>query len=225
MKKILNVLIIEDHPIVIEGYQRTFEVISSDDKNFEFNIASALCCETANFKINEYTISNSIDLVLLDLRLPASKDGKIISGEDLGYKIRDAFPNCKIIILTSLSDNYVLNTILKKLNPDGLVIKSEVSGQELKDAIISVLENRPYYSSSVLRLLRKQISSDFIVETIDRQILYHLSIGTKTKDLPEIVHLSLGGVERRKRRLKEIFNVDETNDNVLLKIAKDNGFI
>lgn len=102
MKKILNILIIEDHPMAIEGYQRTFEVISSDDRNLKFNIASALCCETANFKINEYTISNSLDLVLLDLRLPASKDGKIISGEDVGYKIRDVFPSCKIIIITSL---------------------------------------------------------------------------------------------------------------------------
>ncbi|MCK0115035.1 response regulator [Gelidibacter sp. F63206] len=225
MKKILNVLIIEDHPMVIEGYQRVFEEISSVDRNFKFNIASALCCETANFKINEYTISNSIDIVLLDLRLPASKDGKTISGEDVGYKIRDEFPNCKIIIITSLSDNYILNTILKKLNPDGLIIKSEISGRELKDAIFSVLDDKPYYSISVLRLLRKQISSDFVVEPVDRQILYHLSIGTKTKDLPKIVHLSLGGVERRKRQLKQIFNVDETNDNVLLKIAKDNGFI
>lgn len=225
MKKVLNILIVEDHPMVIEGYLTTFANISSDDENLKFRIESAMCCETAHLKIAESIVSDGLDLVLLDLRVPASKDGMIISGEDIGHKIKGIFPNCKIIVLTSISDNFRLNTILKKLNPDGLLIKSQVSGQDLKDAIRSVLDDKPYYSSYILKLLRKQVSSDLMLETVDRQILHHLSIGTRTKDLPKIVNLSMGGVERRKRRLKEIFNAEHSNDNMLIQIAKNHGFI
>lgn len=225
MKKALNVLIVEDHPMVIEVYQKTLTDISKDNISPKFNITTAMDCESANFRIDEYTSQNPLHLALLDLSLPASKDGKFISGDDLGQKIKKIFPNCKTIVITSLTENFRLNTIFKKLSPVGLLIKSDASVQTLKDAILSVLEDDPYYSSTILKLLRKQISNDFILENIDRQILYHLSIGTKTKDLPTIVNLSIGGVERRKRKLKNIFDLDGGNDDVLLQIAKENGFI
>lgn len=225
MEKSINILIIEDHPLVIEMYKNILRDISTASNDFIFNISSATCCESANYKINKYSTLNTLDLVLLDLRLPASNDGKVTSGDDLGYKIRDSFPNCKIIVITSLNDNFRLNTILKRLNPDGLLLKSDISGKALKNAIAAVLDDKPYYSITVLKLLRKQISTDIVLEDIDRQILYHLSLGTKTKDLPTIINLSLGGVERRKRKLKELFKLENANDNALLKTARKNGFI
>ncbi|MGC1630956.1 MAG: DNA-binding response regulator, partial [Gelidibacter sp.] len=86
MKKTLNILIIEDHPMVIEVYKKTLIDISKNNTALKFNITSAVCCESANFRIDEHANHNPLHLVLLDLSLPASKDGKLMSGDDLGHK-------------------------------------------------------------------------------------------------------------------------------------------
>ena len=56
-------------------------------------------------------------------------------------------------------------------------------------------------------------------------MLYLLSQGFKTKELTEVVHLSIAGIEKRKRRLNQIFNNDRNSDKILLKLAKEKGFI
>ena len=63
------------------------------------------------------------------------------------------------------------------------------------------------------------------MDKIDRQILYELSIGTKTKDLPNIVPLSIAGIEKRKRILKRVFDVEYQGDKALITKAREKGFI
>jgi hypothetical protein len=63
--------------------------------------------------------------------------------------------------------------------------------------------------------------NDFLLDKIDRRLLYQLSIGTKTTDLPEILPPSIAGVEKRKRN----FNVSNLDDKGLITIVKEKGFI
>ena len=63
------------------------------------------------------------------------------------------------------------------------------------------------------------------IDKIDRQILYELSIGTRMKDLPKIVPLSIAGIEKRKRILKEVFDVEDQGDKALIMKARELGFI
>ena len=44
-------------------------------------------------------------------------------------------------------------------------------------------------------------------------------------ELPDILNMSIGGIERRKRQLKEVFDVSGEEDKVLIAIAKEKGFI
>ena len=83
----------------------------------------------------------------------------------------------------------------------------------------------PSFSKTVLNILRTHINHDFFVDKIDQDILYQLSIGTKMIDLPTVIPLSKGGIESRKRRLKEIFNIENENDKALVQLAKEKGFI
>jgi hypothetical protein len=76
-----------------------------------------------------------------------------------------------------------------------------------------------------VKLLRKQVANDFILDNIDRKILYELSLGTRMKDLPSVLPLSIAGIEKRKRHLQEIFNIKGGGDKELLLVAKEKGFI
>jgi len=224
MENVYNVLIIDDHPLIIDAYRSALSNVSLKDADLEFKIDTANDCDSGYDKITGAKKGNAIDLVFLDIKLPPSKDGKILSGEDLGIKIKELLDPVKIIVSTTFNDNYRVNNILKSLNPDGFLIKNDVSPENLVSAIKKVIADPPYYSKTVIKLLRKHILNDIILDKVDRQLLYELSIGTKMKDLPNILPLSIAGIERRKRHLKEVFEV-KTDDKELLQKAKDRGFI
>ncbi len=225
MSKIYNVLIVDDHPIIADAYKSAFDFISSENENVEFDISIVNNCDDAIEEINKAAKTKGIDIVFLDISLPPSSDGKFLSGEDIGVKIRQVLPTCKIIIATTFNDNYRIQVILKNVNPDGFLIKNDVNKNELVTSIQSILAETPYYSKSVLELFRKQSSSDYKLDKIDRQLLYEMSIGTKMKDLPSIIPMSMTGLEKRKKQLKVLFEVKENDDRELILKAKEKGFI
>ena len=225
MNKIYNVLLIDDHPIISDAYKSAFEFISAENSEFNFEISIVTNSDDAILKITEASKSNGIDIVFLDISLPPSSDGKILSGEDLGVEIRKLLPNCKILVATTYNDNYRIQVILKNVNPDGFLIKNDVNKEELVTSIKTVMDGTPYYSKSVLELFRKQSAIDYKLDKIDRQLLYEMSIGTKMKDLPTIIPMSMAGLEKRKKQLKQLFGVQDNDDRQLILKAKEKGFI
>ena len=225
MKRVYKVLLIDDHPIILEVYKTALKNAGLSIENTTFEIETAQNSDIALQKIAIASKSDGYDIIFLDIKLPPSSDGKILSGEDIGVKINQLLPNSKIIISTTFNDNYRVQNILKNVNPDGFLIKNDIDTEELIEAIKTVIFDPPYYSKSVIKLLRKQISSDYLLDKIDRQLLYELSIGTKMKDLPNVIPMSIAGIEKRKRQLKEMFNVQENEDRELILKAKEKGFI
>ncbi|MCD2258070.1 response regulator [Psychroserpens luteolus] len=221
-----SVLIIDDHPLITEAYKTAFDYYSKQNENITFSIDTVQDCDTSMDMINDiFKKKKVLDIVFLDIKLPPSKDGKIISGEDLGLKINKLLPNTKIIVSTTFNDNYRVHSIFKSLNPDGFLIKNDITPKELIETIDTIINDPPYYSKTVIRLLRKQVANDFLLDNIDRKILYELSIGTRMKDLPSILPLSIAGIEKRKRHLKHLFNIKSVDDRELLLVAKEKGFI
>lgn len=226
MDNTYSVLIIDDHPLIIEAYKTAFSFVTKENNKVIFNIEVAQDCDAANDFIEDYAAKNKkLDIIFLDISLPSSKDRKILSGEDLGIKINSLLPNAKIIVSTTLNDNYRVHSIFKSLNPDGFLIKNDITPKELLDTIKTIITDPPYYSKTVTKLLRKYISNDFLLDDIDRRILHELSIGTKMKDLPDILPLSLAGIEKRKRTLKQVFGLENSDDKKLLLLAREKGFI
>lgn len=225
MSKIYNVLLVDDHPIIADAYKSAFDYISSEKNDIEFNISIVNNCDDAVKHVVNASKGKGLDIVFLDISLPPSSDGKFLSGEDIGIKIKQLMPKCKVLIATTYNDNYRIQVILKNVNPDGFLIKNDINKEELVASIRSILSGSPYYSKSVLELFRKQTSIDYRLDKIDRQLLYEMSIGTKMKDLPNIIPMSLAGLEKRKKHLKELFGVQDNFDRELIQKAKEKGFI
>ena len=221
----MNILIVEDHPLISDAYENALLHVSSKNTGIKFNINRVTNCDDAYLMIKGAQKTKVIDIVFLDIKLPPSKNGEIISGEDLGIKIRTLLPKTKIIIATTYNDNYRISSIFKSINPEGFLIKNDLNPKELVLAIEKIIDNDPYYSKSVVRLMRKLTSNDLIIDDIDRKLLYELSRGTKMSELTQIIPLSLAALERRKRLLKELFNVDSKSDRDLLEVAEQKGFI
>lgn len=225
MQQKKHVLIVEDEPLIVNSIEMALNHISDSDMCCEFKICKAKDCDTGLEQLEKALHGIPIDIVILDISIPPSINKLLLCGEDLGQQVRCYFPNAKIIVLTSYNDNYRLNSILKSLNPEGFLIKTEIDLNGLIQAISTIVIEPPFYSKAILKLMRKHIANDFVLDKIDRQLLYHLSKGTKNKDLPNFLALSKGGIERRKRNLIELFGIDGNDDKKLLAIAEEKGFL
>ncbi|UGU16860.1 response regulator [Sinomicrobium kalidii] len=222
VKKELKILMVDDHPMILEGYKN---VLLQIDTGYDLAIDVAGNCDTAYSKILQAIPENHYNIIFLDISLPPSADGEIMSGEDLGIRVKELSPKTKIIVLTMFDDNFRIRNIMANLEPDSFILKNEATASILTTAFKTILDDVPYYSPTVTKLLKAQLSNTFVLDKIDRSIIYHLSKGTKTKQLPEYINLSLRAIENRKRRLKDVFGLENGDDRALLDKARECGYI
>ena len=123
------------------------------------------------------------------------------------------------------NESFRIHNIIKEINPDGFLIKSDLTSMELADAFQQILKSPPYYSSTVNNYVKQTITSEIYLDDINRKILYLLSQGTKTRSLGEYVSLSTSAVEKRKKQLKLLFSVSDGKDESLLREARKKGFL
>ncbi|WP_417887123.1 response regulator [Zunongwangia sp.] len=217
----ITVLLIDDHSLILEGYKN----ILLNDQIINYKIDTALNCQEAYQKLNSAKKGYFFyDVVCVDMNLPAFEEEELYSGEDLGILIRNWFPDSKLVVLTMHTDNFRIYNILKNLKPDTFLLKGDISPQEFELALRKTTKGEIYYSHSINSMMRLTLSNDFVLDKIDRTILYYLSKGIKTRRLSEFIPLSLAGIEKRKRVMKEIFDV-EGGDYVLIEHAKKHGFL
>lgn len=226
MKQSYNILIIDEHPMVIECYKDALTFLSSTDSKFKFKIDTATDILTAIKKVKSCIPQNNPhDLILLAISLPRCDTYKLNSGEELGHFIKEIIPNVKIIVITSQNDNIRLFSIISNLNPHGLIIKTDMSSQDLLIAIKYVISGSIYYSKSANEILRKKANQTIVLDHIDIDIMVELSNGSKMKDLQQLIRLTKSGIEKRKRLLKQKFNIASNRDRDLILSAKRMGYI
>ena len=213
----IKLLIIEDHNIIAHAYEN----ILNNIPNVNFNIAFAKNCDEAIQELQRI----KPQIVFLDLQLPISKNERFISGEDIGLLIRRKHPNTKILVLTSITDHIRIINIINELNPEGFMIKSDIEAADLKTAINQVLNGQKYYSRIIEGYRNQTTINGITIDNFDRQILYHLSMGEKTKDLAKYIPLSTRAIEVRKTKLKTLLDSSSDNNFNLVKYAKKIGLI
>lgn len=224
MNQKIKILMIDDHPMIIEGYQNTLLFTKKENQVLEIDIANN-CDQAISFMDKAVEKDTPYHVLFVDISLPPSKDGLMTSGEDLASYARKVLPNAKIIILTMFNESFRIHNIIKTIDPEGFLIKSDLTSSELASAFQAVLNNPPFYSGTVNSFIRKAISSDIVIDEKSRKILHLLSQGVKTKNLVQHLDISLSAIEKRKKQLREIFEVNDGQDETLLNAARDRGFV
>jgi DNA-binding NarL/FixJ family response regulator len=214
---------VDDHPIIIEGYQNVLMATKEEDQTLLVDTANN--CDTAVIMIERASKAIHYDVCFFDISLPGSEDGKYTSGEDLALLAKKLLPNAKIVILTMFNESFRIHNIIKEIDPDGFLIKSDLTSMELADAFQQILKSPPYYSSTVNNFVKKSFTSEIYVDDINRKILHLLSQGVKTKSLNEYINLSTSALEKRKKQLKFLFSVEDGKDESLLREAREKGYL
>ena len=218
----LNVFMADDHPFIIEAYNNT---INSYADEYKITVVKASDCKEAYDILNDEHIPN-FDLAFLDVSMPSYEEKNILSGEDVARVLKSKQPRCKIVLLTMLSDSLRVLNIIKNINPNGLIIKNDLTFDELKNAFERIIHGENYYSQTVVKYVSQSVSMQSnLIDELDRQILYHISRGVKTKNIPMYTSMSLSTIEKRKLNLKELFDAKGGSDEDLIREAKNRGFL
>ena len=216
----LQVLMVDDHPPMIEGYK---SILSFNSFGYQLNTTAAHSCESAYDFITR--AKYPFDIVFLDLTLPPCLEKKLNSGEDLVPVVKRHHPNAKIIILTSHSESIVLFKIMKEHQLDGILVKSDFQAEELIRAFDTVVKGGSYFSETVVNHQKSWEEKSKVMDSYNRQILLLLSQGIKTKNLPNLLHLSKSAIDKRKAIIKQIFGIDKGTDEDILREARRQGLI
>lgn len=216
----LNVLMIDDHQPIIEGYKA---ILSFNPQGYIVNATAANCCEEA-FRIIT-TSKTQYDVVLVDLTMPPYPEENLHSGEDLVPLIKSYFPKAKIMMLTSHSQSLLLYRLLKNCDPDGLLVKSDFTVRDFLTAFDIIVRGEPFYTSTVINLKKEMNKTQKIWDNYNRQILMLLAEGVQTKSLPDYLNLSKSAIDKRKAIIKEFFGVEKGTDEDIIRAARKQGLI
>lgn len=219
----IKTLIVDDHPFIIEAYKNAIKKYSL--QGLEFVVTQANDCKSG-YELIEGNNAKEFDLAFFDISMPEYAEKGIFSGEDLAVLLRNRPTPCKIILLTMHTELLKIKSIIKNVNPDGLIIKNDLTFDELIFAIDKILNDGNYFSQTVIKLIGQSTQSTTIeLDIFDKQILRQLAKGIKTKDLPDSIPLSLSAIEKRKLNIRELLDLNDASDIDLIRVAKDRGII
>lgn len=216
----LQVLMVDDHPPIIEGYK---SILSFNSFGYVLETTAAYSCEAAYNAVTN--AKHPYNIVFLDLTLPSFPEKNLNSGEDLIAVVKKYQPQAKIMILTSHSESIVLYKIMKEHQLDGVLVKSDFQSHDLLNAFDIIVRGGTYYSHTIVKHQKTWDEKSKVMDSYNRQILLLLSQGVKTKNLPDLLHLSKSAIDKRKAIIKQIFGIDKGTDEDILNEARKQGLI
>lgn len=214
----MKFLIVDDHPMTVEGYKNA---IANSFGDVTFTVASD--CKAAYTEIQKARGVHSFEIAFIDKNIPEYTDEKLFSGIDIAALIKSTLPHCKIIFITAHTEYLVIYDIYKKIKPEGLVSKGELTPQNLISIINTVRDGEDYASPLVKECIKEIWMKELMVDDYNRQILYYMSKGYKIKELGSVIFLATSTIQRRVLSMKEAFNVPD--ESSLVKVAVKQGFI
>ena len=213
---------IDDHPSMIEGYK---SILSFNDLGLRIITTPAYNCESAYNIIDKTSVSEAFDFAFVDLSLPPYLEKKIKGGEDLALLIKNKFPDCKIVILTSHAEAFIIDAIQKNIAPNGLLVKSDFTADEFLLAFEKIYNNHFYTSRTVVENIAELHEKSAFLDENNRKLITLLAEGVKTKNLPQRMNLSISAIDKRKAQIKYFFKIEKGSDEDIIREAKKHGLI
>lgn len=126
-----KVVLADDHQFLLDGIMTILKEMPS---------VEIVATAQNGFELMDVVARQKPELVILDLNMPG------FDGLQCLKKIKNDFPETKVLILTNYSQPELVEDV-KKMGADGYLIKNS-SAAELKAAVTSVLSGGKYYPSA-----------------------------------------------------------------------------
>lgn len=209
----INILIVDDHPLVTGGVMAMLKDV--DD------MVVAGSASTGREALQLVT-ENNYELILLDISLPDT------DGLSLCDEIRKLNNDVKIIGLTSSNETGIIIQLLQR-GGNGYLLKN-MDRTELLEAINCVLDGKIYLSKAANEKVLEQyrnvnmaLQRAPLLTRREKEILQLLNDGLTGPQIAKQLFVSYYTVETHRKNLMQKFNA--SNSQLLLKLARQNKLI
>ncbi|HWV73717.1 MAG TPA: response regulator transcription factor [Pseudosphingobacterium sp.] len=204
MEQHIRILIVDDHPVVLEG----MKALLQDNDMVEVKA----CCSNGKDAL-EFLLENSVDVVLLDINLPD------ISGIDLCKSIKQQYAHIHIVAISNYNERSMITKMLQN-GATGYVLKN-ASAEEIMDAIRAVVKKTVYFSPEVQKSLFEAALDDPLdlpkLTRREQEVLRCIAEGKTTAEIGDTLFISPHTVETHRRNLMQKFQV--SNAAALIRVA------
>ncbi|MGN7385746.1 response regulator [Sporosarcina sp. SAFN-015] len=193
----MKIIIADDHAVVRSGFMHILNY--QDDMEVVATAADGL-------EAYELVAKHRPDILLMDLSMPPGESGLIATG-----KIKEDFPETKVVILTMHDDEEYLFHVLKN-GASGYVLKNSPD-EELLSALRTVYDGGTYiHPSMATSLVRQFVTKDFneaetdpykILSRREIEVLPLVAKGYGNKEIAEMLYISVKTVEAHKSKIME----------------------
>ena len=207
MKRI-NILIVDDHPMVIEGMKALLS-------NFDYiKIAGTA---TNAFEAMDKLKNFPVDIVIADINLPE------VSGIDLTARIKKEYPGTKVLAMSTFKERSYISQMIKN-GASGYLVKS-ASKEEIEAAILSANEGKLYLSLDINSIdLNSEVASEIpVVSRREKEVLQLIVDGFTNPQIADKLFISLHTVDSHRKNLLAKFNVNNTAS--LIRVAIKNNLV
>lgn len=206
----IQVLVVDDHPLVIEGFKNVIQASEELELRGYFNTAKALM---------EYPGMDDIDVLLLDITLP---DG---NGIQLCREIKKQHPDIVILAISNLSERSIIKQMLLG-GANGYLLKTADAGDILyciREALDGklALSREIKYNFDPVEL--KEPSEIPELTKREKQILKLLAQGKKSAEIAGELFISPLTVKTHRATLLQKFQTGSVV--VVVNKAKEYGIL
>lgn len=205
---IINVFIVDDHPLVIEGIR----ALLANEPDMVVTGAAG-----SGAAALEALRTTPAEVVLLDINLPD------ISGIELCAMIKSQFPPANILALSTFKERSYITRMMEN-GASGYALKG-VSKEELAEAIRQVRAGRLYFSMDVAEVITRQAQSRTLplLTQREKEVLACIAEGLVNKEIAEKLFISTLTVDTHRKNLLAKFGVKNTA--ALIRIAVQEGLL
>jgi DNA-binding NarL/FixJ family response regulator len=210
----IKILIIDDHPLVIDGIRTMLK-----DENYFQIVAAAKSGKEALSFLDSHPC---IDIILLDINLPDT------DGLRLCEQIREKNKTTKILGLTYVNEAGIINGLIRK-GANGYLLKN-MEREELILAMNQVLDGAIYLSKAANEKIVQQLQAYDLSKNDmpaltrrEKEVLKLLSEGMTSNEIACKLYLSNYTVDTHRKNMLQKFNVHNTQ--TLLNVVKNLGII
>jgi len=209
----MNILIVEDHPMIIAFYRAALmEYFGSNIK-----ISTACNCADAYHEITSAKADYSI--AIIDYSLPIYAEENIFSGIDLISLIRTRNNMCKIILITGNDQRLFLYDIFKQARPEAMATKNNITAENFIGIINIVLEGNHYTCPTIKQSINDIWLNRVLADEHNRDIIMNLSRGYKVNELHTVIPLAEITIKKRLSLIKKAIHID-SKENLLTEIKR-----
>ncbi|AWA29430.1 DNA-binding response regulator [Flavobacterium magnum] len=202
-----KIIIVDDHPLVIEGIKALIE----SDSSFEI-VGIALNGK----QTNQLLKTEKPDIIFMDINLPDC------SGIDLCREILLKFPSIIIIGLSTFNTPSYIQAMLDS-GAKGYLLKNTTKNEFLK-ALNTVLSHKTYVSEEAKSILNTfKTETEIVLTRREREVLQLIASGKSNTEIAKELFISPTTVDSHRTNLLAKFKTNNTA--LLVKQALKSGFI